>query len=258
MVAVESDLPQIPGSFRWVRRHWGRALECAPLAEVAPHLWTTRDLALDEAVGCGAGWQALAEGEGLDCRQLASLRQVHSARVVTCGESGAEADALVAVHAARLLTVRVADCVPLLVADPRTGAVAAVHAGWRGTAERIAPAAVRRMSEMFGSAPEDLVAAIGPSIRPCCYEVGPELADAFRSAGASESQLADWFAAGRIGRRTRLDLARANRDQLAAAGVPRAQILDSGLCTSCHPRVFHSYRRDKERAGRIVGCIRAR
>jgi YfiH family protein len=176
---------------------------------------------------------------------------------VTEAQSGSEADAVVSRDPTRLLTVRVADCVPLLIADRRTGAVAAVHAGWRGTASRIAPAVVGRMHDEFGTAPEDIVAAIGPSIRACCYEVGPELVDAFREAGASDRELADWFSPRGASDRLVLDVARATRDQLAAAGVPDARILDSGLCTCCHRDLFHSYRRDQGLAGRMVGFIRA-
>ena len=144
------------------------------MAAIAAHGWTTRDLALEGDEGrCAAGWQRLAEGEGVAREHLVALRQVHGATVVSDSASGAEADALVSSNPDRLLTVRVADCVPLLVADRRTGAVAAVHAGWRGTASGIAAAAIRRLQAEFGSTPSDLVAAIGPSIRVCCYEVGP-------------------------------------------------------------------------------------
>jgi hypothetical protein len=242
-----------------VSRAWGRALECRPLADTAVHGWTTRDLALEGSDARGeAGWRALAEGEHVTLGQLARLRQVHSATVVTEAQSGAEADAIVSRDPTRLLAVRVADCVPLLIADRRTGAVAAAHAGWRGTASRIAPAVVGRMHDEFGTAPEDVVAAIGPSIRACCYEVGPELVDAFRGAGARDQELADWFSPRGASDRLVLDVARATREQLAAAGVPDARILDSGLCTSCHRDLFHSYRRDKGLAGRMAGFIRAR
>lgn len=251
--------PVLPSAFRWVPRTWGLALECAPLADLAPHGWTTRDLRFDGPdERDAAGWPALAAGERVATEDLVRLRQVHGATVVTDSQSGAEADALVSNDPARLLTVRVADCVPLLVADRRTGAVAAIHAGWRGTVSGIASAAVGRMREMFGSDSGDLVAAIGPAIRACCYQVGPEIADAFRAAGSTGEDVASWFAPSAGSDRLQLDVVRANRDQLAAAGVPPGQVLDSGLCTACHPHLFHSYRRDKERAGRLVGFIRAR
>jgi YfiH family protein len=231
-------------------------LECVPLADVARHGWTTRDLALDgDESRCAADWAALAASEDVLPEDLVCLRQVHSAIVVTGREPGAAADAIVSSDPARVLTVRVADCVPLLVADRRTGAVAAIHAGWRGTAAGIAAAAVARLAEDYGSRPRDLVAAIGPAIRSCCYEVGPEVLGAFRLA-ASDAEVAAWFAPGRSDR-LHLDVPRANRDQLVGAGIPVRQIYDSGLCTACDGSLFHSYRRDKERAGRLVGYIRA-
>lgn len=254
MVSDERALPDMPAGFRWVTRPWGLAIQCLTLGESADHGWTTRDLALEgDEAQCAAGWQALAAAAGVARDHLVSLRQVHSGRVVTASDSGAEADAVITRDAGRLLTVRVADCIPLLVADRRTGAVAAVHAGWRGAAAGIAGHTVRRLAEEYGCAAGDLVCAIGPSIRACCYEVGPELVDAFLSAGWSRADIAAWFSADP---RPRLDVARATRDQLASAGVATADILDSGLCTACHPALFYSYRRDKGLAGRMVGYIR--
>jgi len=251
-------LPVLPPSFRWAVRPWGHALECVPLGEIAAHGWTTRELALEgDEARCEAGWVALAEGEHVDRDHVVSLRQVHSATIVGDREGGVQADAIVSADSTRLLTVRVADCVPLLIADRRTGVVAAVHAGWRGTASGIARAAVGRMRESYGSEPRDLVAAIGPSIRPCCYEVGPELADAFRAAGAADTQLAAWFTPGRSDR-LQLDVSRANIDQLVAVGVPAAQVHDCKLCTACHPAQFYSYRGEEGLVGRMAGFIRAR
>jgi copper oxidase (laccase) domain-containing protein len=114
------------------------------------------------------------------------------------------------------------------------------------------------MREPHGSDPRDLVAAIGPAIRPCCYEVGPELLDTFGAAGATGEERAAWFTSRAGTDRLSLDVARANRDQLEAAGVPADQVFDSGLCTACHPALFYSYRRDNGLAGRLVGFIRAR
>jgi YfiH family protein len=254
---MQRPLPSLPTSFRWTIRPWGRAIECVPLAEIAAHGWTTRDLALEgDERQVAQGWSALADGEHLGSADLVSVRQAHGATVVTDADAGATADAIVSSRANRVLTVRVADCVPLLVADRRRLAVAAIHAGWRGTAAGIAAAAINRLSEEFGSRPGDLVAAIGPAIRACCYEVGPEVRGAFREAGASDAHVGAWFTPRR-GDRLQLDVPRANRDQLACAGVPSLQIYDSGLCTACHPSLFYSYRRDRARAGRLVGYIRA-
>jgi len=157
--------------------------------------------------------------------------------------------------------VRSADCVPLLLADAVTGAVAAVHAGWRGTAAGAARAAVSALTREFGSRPADLVAAIGPSIGPCCYEVGPELVDAFAAAGHERHHIDRWFLAlppprgSRALPSLRLDLAAANRDQLILAGASPEHVHLCGLCTAMHLDVLTSYRAEREGAGRIMGVI---
>jgi YfiH family protein len=169
------------------------------------------------------------------------------------------------------IAVRAADCVPLLLADSTTGAVAAVHAGWRGTAAGAAIAALEAMGHEFGSRPDDITVAIGPSIGPCCYEVGSELVDAFAGAGHARHLVDRWFSVGDPGSgvrdrapgarergRLQLDVAGANRDQLVLAGVPEQNIYDCGLCTAMHLAVLTSFRAEKEKAGRIAGVIRAR
>jgi YfiH family protein len=139
----------------------------------------------------------------------------------------------------------VADCVPVLLADPETGAVAAVHAGWRGTLARAAAEGVRALRREAGAAPERLLAAVGPSIGPCCYEVSPELAARFR---------AELGPVVREDGGVRLDLWAANRRVLEEAGLPAARIEVLGLCTACDGRFF-SHRRDAGRTGRQVAFI---
>jgi len=206
----------------------------------------------------------------IGAESLALARQVHGRNAIVVRGGTAvpanrpEADALVSNSAIVAVAVRVADCVPLLIADRRHTVVAAVHAGWRGTAARVAVAAVEAMSREFGSQPADLIAAIGPSIGACCYEVGTELVDAFAAAGHERYLIDRWFLAppprrGSHERATlRLDVVGANRDQLVLAGVPEEQIHLSGLCTAMHLDVFTSYRAEKEKAGRLVAAIRAK
>jgi len=186
------------------------------------------------------------------------VHQVHGAAVIDVRPGEAherpQADGLVSGDPSLMLSVRVADCAALLIADRRRGAVAAVHAGWRGTAAGIAAAAVAQLRQLHRSDPRDLVAALGPSIGPCCYTVGEELIEAFREAGQDDVDLGRWF---RHDERLELDLWTANRDQLEAAGVPGSAIYVSGLCTACHPEWFYSYRREGTAAGRLVGFIRA-
>jgi len=250
-----TDAPPAPAAgFRWVRRECGWILECERLATL--HGWTTRARAGPTAgEGCEAGWRQLAELGAVTPDRVVRLRQVHSARVLEARgplNGGDEADGVVTRDPDVLLTVRVADCVPILIADTNTGAVGAVHAGWRGTADGIAGRTVERLTELFGTNPSDLVAAIGPAIGPCCYQVRPDVRDAFRASGWPDQMLAPWFDDGA----RRLNLWRANRDQLVAAGVLEEAAVVASLCTACHPRWFCSYRRDGDRAGRMHGFIR--
>jgi copper oxidase (laccase) domain-containing protein len=113
------------------------------------------------------------------------------------------------------------------------------------------------MGREFGSRPSDLVAAIGPSIGACCYQVGPDVIEAFRAAGAGEAGIGTWFRPEVGGDRFRLDVPGANRDQLIDAGLADPRIHLCGLCTFCHPALFHSYRRDGRGTGRLAGVIRA-
>jgi len=169
--------------------------------------------------------------------RLATLHQVHSAICITAGgRTGrlGEGDALLENTPGRLAAVKTADCIPILLVDAEHRAVAAVHAGWRGTAQHIVQRAVEAMGKEFGSRPAHLDAAIGPGIGKCCYEVGPEVAAQFGVTGPAH-----------------IDLVEANRAQLAAAGVPDGQIYAANLCTKCRAE-FHSYRRDKEQAGRML------
>ena len=168
---------------------------------------------------------------------LATLRQIHSATCVgAAGRHGVlgEGDALLENTSGSVVAIKTADCLPILLVDDRHRAVAAVHAGWRGTVAGIAQRAVEAMREQFGSLAGDLYAAIGPGIGKCCYEVGPEVAAQF----------------GRQGR-AHVDLAEANRRRLMDAGVTPERIYASNLCTMCRADEFHSFRRDKEAAGRL-------
>jgi hypothetical protein len=168
---------------------------------------------------------------------LATVKQIHSSTcVAAAGRAGvlAEGDALLEDTPGAVVAVKTADCIPVLLVDEKRRAVAAVHAGWRGTAAGIVTQAVARMREQYGSRAEDLHAAIGPGIGKCCYEVGPEVAARFAEQG-----------------RAHIDLAGTNRRQLLAAGVTPGRIYASNLCTQCMPAEFHSFRRDKEASGRL-------
>lgn len=197
---------------------------------------------------------------------LVRVKQVHGnvVRVLARGDVPGNAsalrpdgDAIASNQPGLVLAVMVADCVPILIADPVRGAAAAVHAGWRGTCAQVAPAAIEVMQRQFGSHPADVVAAIGPSVGPDDYEVGESLIEAFAKAGHSAQNIDRWFIRNSRGLEPKphLDLWRANADQLAAAGLRRDHIFTCGLSTVTHTSVFESYRVDGERAGRMAGLI---
>jgi hypothetical protein len=153
-----------------------------------------------------------------------------------------------------LLGVKTADCVPVLLGDARTGACAAVHAGWRGTLAEIVGRALERLSAEYGTRAEDVRAAIGPAARGCCYEVGREVIDAF---GEKFPRAGEWFRGTREGHAL-VDLQRASLEQLVAAGVPAARVHTLPLCTMCRTDLFFSYRREKKlhgRTGRLLSVV---
>jgi YfiH family protein len=182
--------------------------------------------------------------------QLRTVRQIHSNQVRLLSRDGSdswqrpEGDALVTDLAGQVLGVRTADCLPLLLVDRERRAVASVHAGWRGTQQRIAASAAEAMRAHFGSEPESLEVAIGPGIAACCFEVGPEVAEQFHPslvvaprAGLESPEKA----------RPHVDLVEANRRQLLEQGISGRKLWSAGRCTVCGGDFF-SYRRDKETA----------
>jgi hypothetical protein len=198
---------------------------------------------------------------------LATVRQIHSnlSIVVNAGNAGIaselipQADGIMTNRSSLLLGIQTADCIPVLVADPVRRAVAAFHAGWRGTVERIVELGIRRMQEEFGSDATQLVAAIGPGIGSCCYTVGDEVLARF-DAGFSYSRelfFEDGTDAGNLAGRSasRLDLVEANRRQLLAAGLDAGSIAVVGGCTACQPQFFYSHRASGGHAGRMMAVI---
>lgn len=255
-------LPAVPEPFYWIDAPWGQALRCRALDGIAPHLFSTRQLELSSST------HAAELAASLGALRLVQVNQVHGRAhvVVRPGQAATndvrpEADIIVSDAPDAAVAVRAADCVPVLIADRESGAVAAVHAGWRGTVAGASAAAVSVLHAEFGAQPGNLVAAIGPSIGVCCYEVGPELVDAFAAAGYERHLIDRWFTStppprgSRSRNPLRLDVAGANRDQLVLAGVPEEQVHLSGLCTAEHLDVLTSYRAEKEQAGRLVAAI---
>lgn len=215
--------------------------------------------------------------------RVVGMRQIHSDIVhrVASADSAAidqlrKGDALITSQRGVLLVVQTADCIPILLADTKRRAVAAIHAGWRGTVRRIAAKALGRMQMEFGTRPEDVIAALGPGIGQSCYDVGPEVAKEFHAQfpasrdwfdGPFDSLVSDgndpnwlpWLTMRPPGRQpppptVQLDLIAANRAILTAAGIPAAKIFSSGLCNGCRLDLFFSYRRERT-TGRQMAAI---
>jgi YfiH family protein len=212
--------------------------------------------------------------------ELVTVRQIHSA-VIWQGRSGDSressraGDGLVTNQPGLLLGIKTADCIPVILVDVRRRAVAAFHAGWRGTAARIVEKGVGEMQRRFGTDAQDIRAAIGPGIHSCCYEVGGELRDAFRSQFAYADELFAESANddeihrkypllfmnmrapghGEPPSKLHLDLPEANRRQLLASGVPEQHIEVSDLCTACRTDLLFSHRAESGKTGRMLAVV---
>jgi YfiH family protein len=195
--------------------------------------------------GC---WQV----HGVDIRLVKEASQAQTRPYATGDDD--RCDALVTSLPHTLLGVKTADCVPILIGDARTGACAAVHAGWRGTVASIVTHTLERMIQEYGTRPAEVRVAIGPAAGACCYEVGSEVIDAFKTYFPG---CVDLFTVTREGH-ARVDLFKANRDQLTKLGVARDRIHSSTLCTMCRTDLFFSYRREKSvhgKVGRLMAVI---
>jgi YfiH family protein len=234
------------------------------IAEIAEfnfirHAFTTR------SGGLGAGtsglrtpedWNAVADAFGIEPDRLVTLHQVHGDDVVVVDGRNHrdvrrfQADALITNNPGIAVGIETADCVPVLLLDPRTPAVGAVHAGWRSTVKKIVQKAVARMQHQYGSDPSQMAAAIGPAIGPECYEVDEPVMGPVREAFPFWKEVA----ASRGNGRWSLDLAAANRLELIAAGLKERNIHGLGLCTACRRDLFYSFRAEG-RTGRMLSVI---
>ena len=196
----------------------------------------------------GDGWDAAVAREGVHL-PVRTARQVHGTRVEIAAAGPAHAaDGLVTATPGQLVGVVTADCMPVLLVDRGRRVAAAVHAGWRGAAAGILEAAVAKLGKEFGAAPRELEAVVGPAIGPCCYEVGDEVLDAFRSR-VGDATAPAW---SRRDDRLHLDLRAAARLLLTGAGTSRVAAL--GPCTACGTG-YSSYRRDGAGAGRQLSFV---
>lgn len=279
MITSDPDLQS--AGFYWRERDGVRVLICAPLEQEGfTNGFSTRDGGVSPMPQDSLNLAGFNEDEAENIYEnrrrflklfdgewtLVGCWQIHSADVrVVHNQQEAQpkpgvlgdaeyCDALVSNTTKILLTVKTADCVPILLGDPSTGAFAAVHAGWRGTSASVLLRAIEQMQGEYGARAEDLRAAIGPAANVCCYEVGREVIDLFRERFPQSKHL---FTPTRDGH-ARIDLQRANRDQLISAGLLANRVHIAPLCTMERTDLFFSYRREKSlhgRVGRLMSVI---
>lgn len=192
---------------------------------------------------------------GIHDGRIVTMKQVHGDKVIEVKDTNikeaGEADAMVTAKANVFLGVLTADCVPILLVAPKQRVAAAVHAGWRGTLAGIAAKTVEYIAGTCHIAPESLEAALGPSIGPCCYDVGDDVVEPLRARWGNLAEACIEPSAGVF----HLDLRRLNRAMLAETGLPSERIFEVGPCTSCAADEFFSYRRERKETGRQMSII---
>ena len=276
METITAETEIEPAGFRWLEGEEGvRAIACEPLErEGFANAFSTRGGGVspfpEGSLNLAGFDQDAAENIRENRRRftgalggdwtLAACWQVHGRRVLVVRDpegrdsENERCDALATNLRGVLLGVKTADCVSVVVGDSRSGACAAVHAGWRGTLGEIVKLALAALREEFGTEAADVRAALGPAALGCCYEVGAEVIEPFRAKFPEADSL---FAPTRDGHAL-VDLHEANRRQLIESGVEPARIHALPLCTMCRPDLFFSYRQDRKlygRTGRLMSVI---
>lgn len=207
--------------------------------------------------------QRFAAAVGINFSNIVTAQQIHGNEIAVIDrnqaglgkenyqESIAGVDSLITNCSQVPLMLFFADCVPILIADPVRGVVGISHAGWKGTVMKIALRTVKKMSEHFQTSPHDCLAAIGPSIGSCCYDVGEQVSHQF------QTNFSQWksFLMPQENNQWKLNLWEANRHQLIEAGVPPQKIFQSNVCTACNTSLFFSYRKEKGLTGRIGAVL---
>ena len=204
-------------------------------------------------------WEIVARAFDLDVEQFFFVHQVHGDRTLILDNSSMEVpddqarqyDAIITDRPELAIGIKTADCVPVFLADMTRRIIGVVHAGWRGASLNIAGKVVNAMAEGFSSKPGNIVAAIGPAIGSCCYEVDEKVFNAARGDEKWESS----FTSRREEGRWMMDLRAANRHQLLSAGVSPENIFSADICTSCQKERFFSHRGDKGKTGRQINFM---
>jgi YfiH family protein len=229
---------------------------------IIEYAFTTRQNGLgarSQGIKTPDDWRPVAEAFGIDPERLVTVNQVHGETIVRVDISNylamrtVEADALITRVRRLAVGVETADCVPILIVDPATPSVAAVHAGWRSTVRRIVQKTVAAMQKEFGSDPRRVIAVIGPSIGPECYEVDEPVMRPLRESCSYWNEVATPRENGRWS----LDLGKLSRLELVEAGLPEPNIYSFGICTCCTADLFYSFRREG-RTGRMLSAIMIR
>ncbi|MBT1070620.1 peptidoglycan editing factor PgeF [Pelotalea chapellei] len=214
---------------------------------------------LDQQHNVEGNRSLLTRAFGIAQEALVTVRQVHGNDILVIDEPNedfthflsVEGDAIVTNQPNIMIGICVADCAPILLVDPEKKVIAAVHAGWQGTASKLVSKTVAAMQNIFGCTPGTIQAAIGPCISPCCYEVDAPVKQAFQQGDVAWDTCTEPNGEGKW----RLDLAEANRRLLISAGIKASSIQVSEMCVSCQRELFFSYRRDDGVTGRQMGFI---
>jgi YfiH family protein len=205
-------------------------------------------------------YEILSEILQIDQSRIVVTDQVHGSDVVILEpdtEGPYTGDAIISDKTGYYPSIKTADCQAVLIIDPVTKVSASIHAGWRGTVLRITRKVVLELQRRFGCRPSDLIAALGPSVGTCCYEVGAAVLEQFQSAIPSAGQFIELAyvvdpGSAKLRASKRIDLRRANMHELTEAGVKSENIKNLNLCTQCHEQLFYSYRRDGVNPGRLI------
>lgn len=228
-------------------------------SDVFLHAFTTRQNGLgarNNGIKSPGDWDAIAKAFGISPERLVTVNQVHGEDIVIVdsgnfrGLKAVQADALICHTPGIAIGIETADCVPVLLFDPETPAIAAVHAGWRSTVKQIVRKTAAKMQQEFGSDPSRMIAAIGPAIGRECYEVDEPVMGPVREVFPFWREIAQPREAGRWG----LDLVKANKMELMQQGLAEGNIHAVGLCTSCRRDLFYSFRAEG-RTGRMLSVV---
>ena len=239
--------------------------EAVMIFSIRSDFWPNRDgVSGDEirndVLEDNAEYVYLSRRIGLDNSRIVNITQVHGSEIVIVNENSASqlvGDAIITDQIACFPSIKTADCQATLILDPVRKITAAIHAGWRGTVQRITRKVVLEMQTRFGCRPADLIASLGPSIGTCCYEVDEQVLEPFRQLIPDAGQFIEVFKIFDESKETerlssRIDLRRTNRHELILAGIHPENIRDLNLCTQCNEDMFYSYRRDGSNPGRLI------